>query len=350
MKKTTLFLLFCLNFGTSQAQISILAPDMARAGDTMRVMNAAIAGLANRIQASGPDFIWDFSDLQPQTDELINHQSALNTPYFFLALSATYGIKVVDEIDLLVTAFRNIYDFYNVSNNRLAIVGRGVTVEGFPIPVIYTDPDEVFFFPLTYGRKDSSTFSYTLNIPTLGAFASRGGRLTEVDGWGTVRTPEGNYTCLRVKSTLRIVDSISFQGINLPLPLRTEVEYYWLAKNERVPVLKIRGNSLFGTFQPTLVQYRYVPSPPIPPISVPVPAGQMVVYPNPSSDFLFIALNQLDKMEGVQLFDEMGRRVFEHAGSLKAGIDLRGFESGVYSLRVYGQYGVYTSRVVVVKP
>lgn len=350
MKKYALLLGYLLQVMNCWAQISLSSSDFPRPGDTLRVMNASATGLANRVQQTGANFNWNFSNLQPQADELLSHQAPLSTPYFFLALTASYGMKIADEIDLLVTAFRNVYDFYSVNNNRMAVVGRGVTVEGFPIPVIYTNADEVFFFPLTYGRKDSSTFAYNLNIPTLGGFSSRGGRLTEVDGWGTVTTPGGSYDCLRVKSTLRIIDSISFQGFNLSLPLRTEVEYYWMAKSEKVPVLKIRGNSLFGIFQPTLVQYRYLPPSPTPPIKVPVPAGSMVVYPNPSSDFLFIALNQLDKIDGLQLFDEKGRRVFEHIGDPKAGIDLRGFESGVYSLRVYGQYGVYTSRVVVVKP
>lgn len=321
--------------------------DMPVAGDTARVMNASVpTNLNTRLQLTGANVTWDFSDLQAQEHELVSFQGATQTPYFLFALSNAHGVKFTDSINLLVISLQNIYDFYNVNNQRYAAVGRGVTVQGFPLPAQYTDPDEVYFFPLQYGRRDTSTFAYGISIPQTGGFASRGGRLTEVDGWGTLNTPFGTYDALRVKSTLRIIDSISFNGINLPLPQRTEVEYRWLVKNEKVPVLRIRGNAFFGTFTATEVQYRFNLPQIVPPIRVTVPPGEVVLYPNPTQELLFLAVNSLDRIEHIQIADQFGRVLFSEAGH-RSLIDVRELQSGVYQLTITGQYGQKTQKFVV---
>lgn len=338
-------LLFLICPIVMQAQITITRNDMPQSGDTVRVMNAQIGNIGSRLAATGPNFNWDFSDLQPAQDELLAYRPGIQTPYFFFLTA--YGVKVADEINLFVTSFRNVYDFYNLNNNRLAITGRGITIEGLPLPAFYSDPDEQFFLPLTYGRRDTSTFAWGLTVPTFGGYQSRGGRLTEVDGYGTITTPFGSFECLRVRSTLRIIDSVSFNGLNLNLPPRTEVEYYWLAKDEKAPVLKARGTSFFGNFTPQQVQYRYQPPELRPPLKVNVPNGQVLLYPNPATERLFVAVGNLDQVRAVQLFDEYGKLVLSFDHNPPAGIDCYPLQSGVYTVRVTGDYGTYTSKAVV---
>lgn len=346
MKTTWLFCFGFLPF-LAEAQPVFNRADMPLPGDTARMMNAGTpANLNARLQVSGPNAKWDFSDLQPEENELVAFQGAAQTPYFFFALANAHGVKFADSINLLVINLERIYDFYNVNNQRYAAVGRGVTVQGFPLPAQYTDPDEVYFFPLQFGRRDTSTFAYGISIPQTGGFASKGGRLTEVDGWGELITPFGTYNALRVKSTLRIEDSISFNGINLPLPQRTEIEYRWLVKGEKAPVLKIRGNAFFGAFAPTSLQYRYNLPQIVPPVSVVVPPGEVVIYPNPTTEILFFAVNTLDRIEHIEIIDQFGRVVFREQGNRKL-LDVRELQSGVYQVTVTGQYGRITQKIVV---
>lgn len=340
----------CLLFGmgTAQAQITITRSDMPQSGDTARVMNAANApNLATRLTATGADFEWNFADLQAQTDELHNYRAGLQTPYFYFLTS--YGREVQESVNLLVVNLEQLYDFYSLNNNRFAVTGKGFTVTGLPLPAFFSDADEMFFLPLTYQRNDSSTFAYGLDIPTVGEYSSRGGRKTEVDGWGRITTPTGTYDCLRVKSTLRIVDSITFNGFNIGLPQRTEVQYYWLAKGEKAPILKATGTSFFGQFNPNLIQYRYNAPVLVPPLKVQVEAGEVLLYPNPTSEILYLAVNGIDRIEAVQMYDEFGRLVKVFEGNPKAGIDIRDLQSGFYTVRVYGQYGVYTEKVVITR-
>jgi len=339
------FWVLCI--GAAQAQITIIRSDMPQNGDTVRVMNAAFPpNIETRIAATGADFEWDFTDLQAETDELHNYRLGIQTPYFYFLTA--YGRQVQESLNLLVISLDQLYDFYNLNNSRFAIIGKGFTVTGLPLPAFYTDSDEMFFLPLTYQRSDSSTFAFSLNIPSVGAYSSSGGRKTEVDGWGSITTPAGTYDCLRVKSTLRIVDSITFNGFNIGIPQRTEVQYYWLAKGEKAPILKAIGTTFFGQFTPTSIQYRYNAPVLAPPISVTVEAGKVLVYPNPANSIVYLAVNGIDRIEGVQMYDEFGRLVKVFEGHPVAGIDVRDLQSGMYSIRVYGQYGVYTEKVVLV--
>jgi hypothetical protein len=343
------YLVLCLQLciaSKAQAQLELLRSDMPTSGDTARVMNAAVRpGSGVAFAATGPDFRWDFADLQAQTEELKQYQPALQTPYFFFLTA--YGTKVQDSINLFVTSLQQIYEFYNLNNNRFATTGRGFTVNGIPLPAFFSDPDELFFLPLTYGRNDSSTFAFGLNIPSVGEYKSRGGRKTEVDGWGKVQTPQGSYDCIRVKSTVRTLDSITFNGLNLGLPLRTTIEYYWLSNTEKVPVLKVTGSSVFNQFTPNAIQYRYQPSNPGPQeLKLPIAAGEVRIFPNPANEKATIAVNALDKIEAIQWFDAFGKLVKAQVGPV-AEVDLQDLSSGVYSLRVYGQYGIYNQKLVV---
>lgn len=335
-------LLPCLGYG----QIVIQRADMPQSGDTVRVAEALTSGMAARVEATGPDYRWDFSDLVPVENQLLNYQPAIQTPYLFYFLTA-YGQKTIDTLNLFVVNLTQLYDFYSLNNNRFATIGRGFSLEGIPLPANYTDPDELFFLPMTYGRSDNSTFAFRVIIPTLGEYKSNGQRTSEVDGWGEITTPHGTFACLRVKSTVQRSDSIQFNGFNLGLPTRTEVEYYWLSKGEKAPILKVSGTSFFGVFNPNAVQFRYSPPPLTPQVTVKVPAGKAVLYPNPAASQLYIAVHPLDRIREVLFYDEFGRLVKQVNGYPAAGFDVYDLQGGLYTVQVFGSYGVYTEKVVI---
>jgi hypothetical protein len=49
------------------------------------------------------------------------------------------------------------------------------------------------------------------------------------------------------------------------------------------------------------------------------------------------------------MFDEFGRLVKAFESHPQAGIDIRDLQSGLYTVRVYAQYGVYTEKIVVAR-
>jgi hypothetical protein len=338
---------FLMHSGVMCAQITLNRADLPRSGDSAQIMNARLNLPGTRFSGTGPGITWDFSDLQPATPDLIWYRPGIQTPYFLFLNS--FGTKVQDSINLFVISLQNVFEFYNVNNTRWAAVGRGFTVSGIPIPSFYSDNDEIFFFPLTYGRKDSSTFAYNISIPTVGEYASRGGRVTQVDGWGTITTPQGTFECLRIKSTLRILDSLSFEGNTIGVPLRTEIEYYWLSREEHIPILKVRGTSFFGLFNPSQVQYRFTPKSVVTPPDVPVAEGDFLLYPNPTVRMLYVAVGRLDQIKRLQLIDPLGRVLRDIPSDIPPMLDLGDVQAGTYTVRAECTYGTYVKKLVVAR-
>lgn len=253
--------LLCLCFASSIAfsQISIGTGDMPNSGDTLRfsVGDLDTATLSLYTQ-TGTNFMWDFTHLTPNSQGLNNYVPASSTSYAFFFLGANkFGLELADTLNLggqlLLT---NIYDFYKNSSTKYEAEGRGITFQGFPLPSFYSDNDEIYQFPLDFGDQDSSTFDFTTALPFIGTLTTKGYRLNDVDGWGTIVTPYDSLPCVRVVTDIVSEDSINITGIGgfaFPNHVR---EYKWLAKGQKFPMLEITGNVVLGAFVPTEVRYR----------------------------------------------------------------------------------------------
>jgi hypothetical protein len=237
------------------AQITISSNNMPVANDTMRMSVASAAGID--VSQTGANHTWDFSNLVATSQTVVKYIPSASTPYFFYFIG-TYGRKVSDSAGFGTFKFTNLFNFYKKSSTKFTSEGLGLTYSGIPLAADYSDPDEIYQFPLTYNRKDSSTFAVSLNIPTLGVYKSKGYRLTHVDGYGTAVTPYGSFQCIRVRSRVFATDSITLQqplSVSFGFPNNTE-EYHWLTTTEHLPVMEITGNVAAGNFTPTQISYR----------------------------------------------------------------------------------------------
>lgn len=243
------------------AQISITSADMPLSGDTLRYSIGDLDTLTLSLyQQTGANFTWDFSHLVPTSQDMNEYKASSSTSYAFFFLGANkYGLKVIDTLSLAGQGtISNVYDFYKNSSTAFEAEGRGLTLQGFPVPAFYSDKDEIYQFPLDYSDRDSSTFDFTTTIPFIGSLTTTGYRINDVDGYGTVMTPYDTIACLRVVTDVVSQDSINISalgGFAFPNHTRT---YKWLANGEAFPMVEVSGNVLFGTFTPTEVRYRDV--------------------------------------------------------------------------------------------
>jgi hypothetical protein len=124
---------------------------------------------------------------------------------------------------------------------------------------MYKDDDEIYQFPLNYGDVDTSTFNFKFSIPgDLFALVQSGTRVNNADGWGTIKTPFGEYKdVLRLKTFVDEIDTVTSQFGKFPIP-RMTLTYRWLSTTERIPVMEIQGTIVAqtGKFTPTQVRYR----------------------------------------------------------------------------------------------
>lgn len=239
MKRNILIIVFVAAVISLKAQITIMNADMPKANDTLR-FSLAPAGNFN-FATTGLNTTWDFSRLVPASQDVEKYASPLSSSYVIYFATATYGVK---ENNLSLGAFTggaglsNVMGFYKNTATASVLLGRGVSFNSLPLGLTLAPKDTIYKFPLTVGRRDSCSFAGSLSLATLGGFTQSGYRITTVDGWGKITTPYGLFDCIRVKSVIKEVDSISISGFSIPIP-NNRTEYKWLAKGEKFPILEV---------------------------------------------------------------------------------------------------------------
>lgn len=260
MKKLYILLFsFLMIISLLKSQVSITGSSMPQSGDTLRYSVGSMdTTLLLNYQNSGPNQTWNFDSIIPNSQGVTKFEASSQTPYW-LFVQGKMGEKIADTISLGGFDLTNVYNFYNSNSSEHAVDRRAMSLAGLPIPIIapFQDKDEVYQFPLQYGDRDSSTFSFTygLTIPVTFYYSSSGYRINDVDAWGSLTTPYGTFSCIRTITDIVSSDSIDFNGTSLGFP-NHQREYKWLSPNESLPILNISGNVIAGVFVPTLVRYR----------------------------------------------------------------------------------------------
>ncbi|MFK7947477.1 MAG: T9SS type A sorting domain-containing protein [Saprospiraceae bacterium] len=252
---TTLLLLMIFSL-VMNAQITIINTDLPGSGDTLRYSTTNLDSLTeSNYVTTGANVVWDFSHLEADGQTVEEYKPASQTPYSFFFFGA-YGKLEADSIGFGQFQFNDVYRFYRNTSSTFEIDGIGIKYSGFPIPSFYSDEDEIYQFPLDYNDFDSSTFSYTLSLLTLGTIQTEGYRLNTVDGWGQITTPYGTFNALRVTTDIVSRDSISLGALLNFAFDNHQREVKWLATGQGYPVFQVAGPVTLGSFLPNTVTYR----------------------------------------------------------------------------------------------
>lgn len=224
-------------------------------GDTLRFSTATFSSTLPYLLA-GANQTWDFSSLMALNQDVDTYKSSLLTPYAFFFLGFNkYGKKISDSLGVGTFQFKDIYNFYRKTNSVFEVEGIGLKFQGIPLPAYYTDKDELYQFPMTYQRRDSSTFKFSIDLSTLASYSQVGYRINEAEGWGTIITPFGTFNCLKIKSTIQSADSLNLSGFPVKFNQR-RIEYKWLANGIKIPVMEINGTMIGSAFIGSQVKYR----------------------------------------------------------------------------------------------
>lgn len=313
------------------AQPSITSSSMPKAGDTLRYSTASPTSLPTNFETGGANMSWDFSKLTPLTQTLNNYYSASKTPYGFYFFGQI-GQKTADTIGAGPITLTNVYSFYTNSSKVFKAEGIGYQYSGFPLASMYKDDDEIYQFPLNFGDIDTSTFNFKFSIPgDLFALVQSGTRVNNADGWGTIKTPFGEYKdVLRLKTFVDEIDTVTSQFGKFPIPRKT-LTYRWLSTTERIPVMEVQGTIVAqtGKFTPTQVRYRdgYIAK-----LSTgDVSQEGLVLYPNPGNGV--VVISGLKEGEHWVMRDIMGKEMkITRVG--EAGFDSGDLPAGVYFISV----------------
>ena len=265
MKPVLCSVLAILLFQVANGQITITSADMPVVGDTLRYSFASPVGSTINPADSGANFTWNYS-LSPISQAVDTYQLAasVNPLYALVGITAA-GYKVADSFPIpggfLPISIKEIYTFFLVksSPSRYETKAFAAKISGVPTPINYTEPDVWYRFPLNYGNLDSAHYKLNIALPTLASLKEIGVRTNYVDGWGTITTPY--YTtpvsCVRVRSVIHEIDSVSVAGLPLALGIpRNTVEYKWLVNGDHYPALWVTSQLLPGGGE-TVTNIRY---------------------------------------------------------------------------------------------
>ncbi|MFM7015257.1 MAG: T9SS type A sorting domain-containing protein [Bacteroidota bacterium] len=357
MKKYYAAIFFLFLSKVSLGQITIGTSDFAVGGDTIRVSLTNLAPINTSLATNGANAVWDYSALQPTSQDVdsflsIGSTGAIYSIYFANFPFNTNRANVAARgVDLSAAGgavpITDVYNFFYNSSSSYKQVGFGANLSGVSTPVPYGNKDIVYAFPCNFGNQDSCDSDYSITIPSLGHADGHQHRVNHVDGWGTLITPFGTFNALRVVSELSGKDSLYLDtlGFGFSFPRAKTREYKWLSTNGKIPVLQINTNVNGLNEVITSIKYRDIYRD----LTVGIQNHSPVeakVYPNPSNgEVVYINLNNFSngKWE-VAVYSMNGSllRLFNKTASQgKITLnELKDIAPGYYTISLKGEAGV----------
>jgi len=314
MKKNLLcfyVIAFALSALKSSGQITITENDMPSVGNTFIVTTAATDVYID-VDQTGTNYNWDFIGglipLYSQGDTFIDELD-LPLTYILFFLGSNLAAKSGVNVDFNGLTLSDVYTVYKKNSSQFEIDGYAGTFQGIPVPLVYSSKDIVYRFPLEFGDKDSSDASISYSFPGLFYFSQQRHRVNEVDGWGTIKTPIGEFDVLRVKSSITDIDSFYLDTLNFGTSASLKsYEYKWLAQASGIPVMQVNAQDVFG--YPLVTQILYQDTAFQTGITETVTSSTVKIFPNPASEFVRFESDQ-NKPSTVFIYDAYGRKMRE---------------------------------------
>lgn len=340
MKKILLSLLV-LSVSALHAQPTLTSSSEATIGTSFTYHYVDPAGV--QPGNSGASQTWNFASVTPNgTTRVNNWVSVASTPY-----AANFpGTNIVQQVIDTAT----VYLYHTTSASSTALNGIAFDLGGNPSIMTYSNSEILRQYPATYNTTLSDTYAGTLTM-TLGPLTITTYRTGTynylVDAYGTLTTPAGTFTnTLRAKIRQVFTDSMVYVGVPLPAMVNQNfsTSYFWACTNA--------GNKLYQFYigYDTLVtstgttpqkSVSFQGSTTSVEENIPYESSSATVYPNPSSDYAFITLdNSVNGTARLFLYDLKGSVVKEVSTKMTAAsryewmFPVSELPSGVYHARI----------------
>ena len=332
MKK--LFTSVILFFGIilqAYSQDTIRSQDMPGVGNKY-IISSALPFNGIDPAATGQNFNWDFSSLRRTTqriDTIFNPTATYPSLSFFFIdniLNSNRANQAYrgDNYNIGITGLTEIFNYYYNSNSQYEQPGLGAVINSIPVPIFYEPHDILYKFPLSYNDKDSVSYEYHVDLTSTIGFYYHvfRKRHNKVDGWGTLTTPYGIFSVIRINSTLTESDSIFITSLNqgIRLPPVTIHEFKWMGNGFGLPLLQINTTAI-----DSVVNIQYQDSIYLTGISDPIfIVDNLVIFPNPFSKSLFIRYSLTEKSEiEFSLYSMEGKLIYSSVDIASAGLNLK---------------------------
>lgn len=338
------------------AQITVTDNDIMDIGDVITQANDSLPSSLISIGNSGVNQFWDFSSLQEMEIETIEVVSPVGTLYGSMYPNA--NICVEDNGDLL---------YLNKTSSGVEMIGFGdlpVNVLLIPLPLIYNlthqdGPNIIMDSVLVNNGLFDNSLAPVISLNPLHDQVDSlkiNATITSnfnVDAWGNVTIPLGDYDALRLKieetTTTQFSVYCSVGGLaggwfsaETFFPIETEIanRYQWWSNNPMFDFMLVElevdslGNVEFATF---LTENPVTSAHILPNISVDV-------YPNPTLETITISTS-INNSEFV-VSDINGKILSKERFSKTSQFNFSEYPSGVYFVKVISGENVVSKKII----
>lgn len=337
------------------AQIEITGDTYTTAGSLLQMENASPAwSMATDVQSiSGADQNWDATDWEGLNETEENYVSVSDAPFtyqFFFnnqflypTSYSTHSLSIsVEDLELpLPFEIGDPYSFYRNDEDGYFATGTAFSLEVLPVITPYETPDQILTFPLVYGNVHTTSSEYLTEVPFLGAFGQSGTRVSTVDGWGTLVTPDGSFDVLRVSAVRALIDTIFIEqlGTGQSIERPIQIDYMWISPDVPGPLLEM------STINGAIISARMNRDSGSVGINERADI-ELSIFPNPTSSTLTI---NAEGIETIRIYTVEGKVVLTQnvgGGQSQVQIELNELVKGAYIVEVDTQLGIAVRKFV----
>lgn len=328
----------------SYAQISIVSTDLTSVGDQITRYIDTIPSYGPG--SAGVNVTWDFSAAVIEDTANTTVVSTGSTPYASTFSSSDYAM----------TADGTAFLYFTHSSNQMTTTGAAGDLLGTGeiIEAPFSNALVLHNFPREYGNTFDDVYAFEAEADG-SAFSVHRIRINHTghvydttDGYGTLITPTGTYEALRVKTVDYTTDVIDVQLFSFPAiwtnfstEQDTSISYSWHAKDEKLAIAEMSFDSIGNP-----AQFTFSAVPPV--VTIGIEGSKtlldLTVYPNPSSEFVFLKSDKSILGNTIEIHSVDGKLI-DNSILLSTRISVSELENGLYIIRLRDSDGVLSNPV-----
>lgn len=268
--------------------------------------------------SAGNNVTWDLSSLNSSTTVTVN-ALAPNASFPGTEMSLTYTGQSSLFVDFTPTQ-------YNI--NGMHVISSNTTIS-------YSDPMQYLEFPMTMGDSFVDNFEATFSSSGF-AFTRTGTISVNVDGYGTLITPQETHTnVLRVHSVQQYTDDFSMGSIDVTIDNYIWVKagfHHELAMVQTMSSDQGSGSSAYYTTTTNTMGLDETTF------------SSLKMYPNPSNDKITISNATMDLIE---IHDVNGRVVYNGIpSSTTETVDISALDNGIYYVSIHANNSTKIQKII----
>jgi hypothetical protein len=215
----------------SSAQIILSSQDFLNfVGSKQTVLMDDRFSIPVDVGMAGSNQVWDF-----RATTIVD---TLVSVFEYLSLQQTASHKTFPEANLVqkITSPSEpgfeIFNYFRVTNSEFINLGDS-TKFMFPFDTTFVSfqIDTLAPLPLAFNNSWLTTEVDTTGFFPYLANISIDTTWNQIDAWGTVRLPLGDFQCLRIRQDVKVINHSIFNGTITSTDMESYIQYDWVAKN-----------------------------------------------------------------------------------------------------------------------